>query len=74
MWIFRRKKHAEIGLTYIYGIGELPRERSSAAQVDSTKKVRDLGEDEVNRIRQVIERRAQSKATFAKKSRCTSSG
>jgi small subunit ribosomal protein S13 len=51
-----RLKRVEIGLTYIYGIG---RTRSMAilahAGVDPDKKVKDLGEDEVTRIRQVIE-------------------
>ena len=51
-----RTKRTEIGLTYIYGIG---RARSLSilvrAGVDPNKKVSDLTEDEVNRIRQVIE-------------------
>jgi len=51
-----RNKHANIALTYIYGIGS---SRAAgildAAKVDPMKKVSDLGEDEVNRIRQVIE-------------------
>ncbi len=50
------KKRAEIGLTYIYGIG---RARSNSilyrAGVDPNKKIADLGEDEVNKIRQIIE-------------------
>ncbi|MCC6862242.1 MAG: 30S ribosomal protein S13 [Bryobacterales bacterium] len=50
------KKRAEIGLTYIYGIG---RTRSKSllyrAGVDFDKKVADLTEDEVNRLRQIIE-------------------
>jgi len=50
------KKRAEIGLTYIYGIG---RARSLSilvrAGVDPDKKVKDLTEDEVTRIRQIIE-------------------
>ncbi len=50
------KKRAEIGLTYIYGIG---RSRSQSllhrAGVDAGKKVADLTEDEVNRIRTLIE-------------------
>ncbi len=50
------KKRAVIGLTYIYGIG---RSRSTAilhrAGVDPDKKVGDLSEEEVNRIRQIIE-------------------
>ena len=51
-----RQKQARIALTYIYGIGQ-PRARRilGAASVDAMKKVQDLNEDEVNRIRQVIE-------------------
>jgi len=51
-----RNKHANIALTYIYGIGH-PRAARILAQanVDPNKKVQDLTEDEVNRIRQVIE-------------------
>lgn len=51
-----RTKRAEIGLTYIYGIG---RTRSlsilARAGVDANKRVKDLTEDEAARIRQVIE-------------------
>ncbi len=50
------RKRAEIALTHIYGIG---RARAlsvlAQAQVDPGKMVDDLGEDEVNRIRQVLE-------------------
>src|ERR671921_2618033 len=50
------RKRAEIGLTYIYGIG---RTRSNSilyrAGVDANKKISDLTEDEVNRIRILIE-------------------
>ena len=50
------KKRTEIGLTYIYGIG---RTRSMSlcyrAGVNPDKKVADLTEDEVNRIRQILE-------------------
>jgi len=51
-----RNKHVVIALTYIYGIGN-PRSARilAAANVDPDKKVQDLNEDEVNRIRQVIE-------------------
>lgn len=51
-----RNKQARIGLTYIYGIGN-PRALRilASANVDPSKKVQDLGEDEVNRIRQIIE-------------------
>ena len=51
-----RNKHTRIALTYIYGIGH-PRASKivAAANVDGDKKVQDLNEEEVNRIRQVIE-------------------
>jgi small subunit ribosomal protein S13 len=51
-----RNKHTRIALTYIFGIGH-PRSARilGAANVDGEKKVQDLSEDEVNRIRQVIE-------------------
>jgi len=50
------KKRAEVGLTYIYGIG---RTRSKSilhrAGVEFDKKVSDLNEEEVSRIRQILE-------------------
>ncbi len=50
------RKRVEIGLTYIFGIG---RARSNSilyrAGVDPNKKVADLSEDEINRIRMIIE-------------------
>ena len=51
-----RNKHTNIALTYIYGIGNSRAARIlKAANVDANKKIQDLAEDEVNRIRQVIE-------------------
>jgi small subunit ribosomal protein S13 len=49
-------KRLWIGLTSIYGIGQ-PRARAicSKANVDETKKVKDLTEEEVNQLRQQIE-------------------
>ena len=51
-----RNKQSRIALTYIYGIGQ-PRALKilGSANVEPTKKIQDLSEDEVNRIRQVIE-------------------
>jgi small subunit ribosomal protein S13 len=51
-----RNKQARIALTYIYGIGD-PRSLKilQKANVDAFKKIQDLNEEEVNRIRQVIE-------------------
>jgi small subunit ribosomal protein S13 len=49
-------KRAEIGLTYIYGIG---RSRSNAvlkeAGINLDTRVRDLSEDELSRIRYILE-------------------
>ncbi|PYX75396.1 MAG: 30S ribosomal protein S13 [Acidobacteria bacterium] len=54
-----RNKRVNVGLTYIYGIGHSRASRIlDSAKVDPMKKVQDLGEDEVNRIRQVIEAEA----------------
>jgi small subunit ribosomal protein S13 len=51
-----RTKRINIALTYIYGIGVSRSARIlDEAKVEPMKKVQDLGEDEVNRIRQVIE-------------------
>lgn len=51
-----RNKHVDIALTYIYGIGNSRSRRLLAtAKVEPLKKVQDLNEDEVNRIRQAIE-------------------
>jgi len=51
-----RNKHVFIALTYIYGIGNPRANRIlDQAKVEPMKKVQDLSEDEVNRIRQVIE-------------------
>jgi small subunit ribosomal protein S13 len=51
-----RNKHVNIALTYIYGIGNARSKRLlGIAKVETMKKVQDLNEDEVNRIRQAIE-------------------
>src|SRR5713101_7210813 len=50
------KKRAEVGLTYIYGVGR-SRSRSllHRAGIDFDKKIGDLTEDEVNKVRQILE-------------------
>jgi small subunit ribosomal protein S13 len=51
-----RNKHVNIALTYIYGIGNSRSQKIlDNAKVEPMKKVQDLNEEEVNRIRQVIE-------------------
>jgi len=50
------QKRAEIALTYIYGVG---RARSNSilhrAGVDPDKKIKDLIDEEINRIRKILE-------------------
>ena len=50
------QKRVEIALTYIYGVG---RTRSNSvlhrAGIDPNKKVRDLTDEEINRIRKILE-------------------
>ena len=51
-----RDKRVEIGLTYIYGIGRSTSTRILAdAKVDPNTRVRDLTDEEVNRIKDVID-------------------
>lgn len=52
------EKRVEIGLTYIYGIGRSKANKIlQEAKIDKEKKISALTEDEVNRIRQIIETR-----------------
>jgi small subunit ribosomal protein S13 len=51
-----REKRLEIALTYIYGIGRaLAAKILAEAQVPSEVRVKDLTEEQVNRVRRVIE-------------------
>jgi len=53
-----REKRVEIALTYIYGIG-LPTSQKVLAQanVNADTRVRDLTEEQVNRLREIVDRR-----------------
>jgi small subunit ribosomal protein S13 len=52
-----REKRVEIGLTYIYGIGRTTsNDILLQADVDPNTRVRDLAEDEVVRLREIISR------------------
>ena len=52
-----RDKRVEISLRYIYGIGPtLATKVLGQTQIDPGTKVKDLTEDEVNRLREIIER------------------
>ena len=53
-----REKRVEVALTYIYGIG-LPTAQKILVQtsINSDTRVRDLTEEQVNRLRELIDRR-----------------
>ncbi|MGI6566675.1 MAG: 30S ribosomal protein S13 [Firmicutes bacterium] len=52
-----RDKRVEIALTYIYGIGRSrSKEILEKASVNPDTRVRDLTEEEVNRLREIIDR------------------
>lgn len=53
-----REKRVEVSLTYIFGIG-LPTSQKIVAQanINPDTRVRDLTEDQVNRLREIIDRR-----------------
>lgn len=61
------EKRIEIGLTYIYGIGRSKSKKIlEEARIDLDKKVKSLTEDEVNRIRQIIEKREKIEGDLRK--------
>lgn len=52
-----RDKRVEIGMRYIYGIGATSSQKIvQQAQVNPDTRVRDLTDDEVNRLREVVDR------------------
>ena len=61
-------KRAEIGLTYIYGIG---RSRSASilteAQINLDTRVRDLSEEELSRIRAILEAQGEIEGDLRKR-------
>lgn len=51
-----REKRIEIGLTYVYGIGRSSSNRIlKEANIDPNTRVRDLSENEVSKIRKIID-------------------
>jgi len=60
-------KRIEIGLTYIYGIGRAKSLKIlEEAKIDRNKKVKALTEDEINKIRQIIEKREKIEGDLRK--------
>jgi small subunit ribosomal protein S13 len=61
------EKRIEIGLTYIYGIGRSKSNKIlEEAKIDKNKKVKALSEDEINKIRQIIEKREKIEGDLRK--------
>jgi small subunit ribosomal protein S13 len=51
-----REKRVEIGLTYIFGVGRTrARQALVATSIDPATRIRDLGEDDVRRLRDFID-------------------
>jgi len=61
------EKRIEVGLTYIFGIGR-PKSNKilEEAKIDKNKKVKALSEDEINKIRQIIEKREKIEGDLRK--------
>jgi|SRR5215216_3831897 len=61
-------KRAQIGLTYIYGVGK-SRATSilSEADVNVDSKIRDLNEDELNRIRAILDGQGEIEGDLRKR-------
>jgi len=61
------EKRIEIGLTYIFGIGRSKANKIlQEAKVDKDKKVKALSEEEIRRIRQIIEKREKIEGDLRK--------
>ena len=53
-------KRVEIGLTYIYGVGrKISNDILSKTKIDKNVRVRDLNDEQVNKIRTIIEKEYQ---------------
>jgi small subunit ribosomal protein S13 len=60
-------KRTEIGLTYIYGIGRTRSGKILAeAGIDVNKRIRELSEEEVNRIRTIIDQQGMVEGDLRK--------
>ena len=61
------EKRIEVGLTYIFGIGRSKaNEILKTAKISRDKKVKALSEDEINKIRQIIEKREKIEGDLRK--------
>lgn len=61
-------KRAEIGLTYIFGVGRARAQSVLAqAQVDVNTRIRELDEDQLTRIRQVLDQQGDTEGDLRKR-------
>lgn len=61
------EKRVEIGLTYIFGIGRSKSNKIlDEAKIDKDKRVKDLNEQEISKIRQIIEKREKIEGDLRK--------
>lgn len=61
-------KRAEIGLTYIFGVGRARAQSVlAAAQVDVNVRIRELDEDQLTRIRQVLDQQGDTEGDLRKR-------
>jgi small subunit ribosomal protein S13 len=61
------EKRVEIGLTYIFGIGHSKSNKIlQEAKIDKDKKVKDLTEEDVKKIREIIEKREKIEGDLRK--------
>lgn len=61
------EKRIEVGLTYIFGIGRSKSNKIlQEAKIDKDKRVKALSEDEIKRIREIIEKREKIEGDLRK--------
>ena len=61
------EKRIEIGLTYIFGIGHSKSNKIlQEAKIDKDKKVKTLSEEEINKIRQILEKQERIEGDLRK--------
>ena len=61
------EKRVEIGLTYIFGIGRSKSNKIlQEAKIDKDKKIKALSEDEIKKIRQIIEKQEKIEGDLRK--------
>jgi len=61
------EKRVEVGLTYIYGVGDATsRKLLDAVKIDPDTRVKDLTEDEISKLREYIDKNIKVEADLAR--------